>query len=274
MIPKISKFYYYFYSENPHALIQLIGEANEYYSDSSISESKREMFKKHQLYCELLNTIEFTLESYGYINFFAEYEDLVAELPSLYQLLKEFGHLDVIENINQATSFYKKYSNQFESLRNTSLEYDERDAIYEKLDSKFDSYFNLSASMQHLSEQIKNNPNNFCLDKDGKSFEKEFTGQLETFYLNKNLQKRYSFHKGKVYGECFDFDFDGNKKSLSFYKNEHSYERLKQWYKNGNLKYEKYADDVYNYWHENGQIHIERNGETLQKWDENGKKIK
>ncbi|UZR96370.1 toxin-antitoxin system YwqK family antitoxin [Chondrinema litorale] len=274
MIPKVSKFYYYFYSENPHALVQLIAEANEYNNNPSMSESRLKIVQKHRLYCQLLNTVKFTIESYGYINFFAEYDDLVGELPSLCLLLKEFGHSDVVGDINQASKFYQKHLNQFGLLRNTSLKDDERNAISEKLDSNFDSYFDLSIPMKHLSRQIKNNPDDFCLDDKGKPFEKEFTGQLETYYANKNLQKRYSFHKGKVYGECFEFDFDGKKQSLYFYKNEYTKDLLKQWFKNGNLKYEKYSDDVYKYWYENGQIHIERNGEFFQKWDKNGKKIK
>ena len=258
MIPKISKFYYYYYSDDPHSLIQLIAETNDYHSDSNISASKLRTLQKQQAYCNLLNTIEFTIESYCYINFFANYEDLVESLPFLCDLLKEFGHFDIVENIHRAIGFHKENLKQFQFLQSSS-DYDKNEIIYEKLDSKFDSDFNLSKAILHLSEQIKGNPNDFCLDENGETLEKEFTGLLETYYENKNLQKKYSFYKGKVYGECLDFDFDGNKRCLYFVKSVNSKDRIKEWYKNGNLKYEKYSENSYKYWHENGNIHIESN---------------
>ena len=69
--------------------------------------------------------------------------------------------------------------------------------------------------------------------------EKSFSGQLETFYANGNLQKRYSFVDGKVKGECMEYDFNGNKKKLYIHNSLTKRELIKEWFSDGQIKYEK-----------------------------------
>ena len=81
------------------------------------------------------------------------------------------------------------------------------------------------------------------MDQNGISLERQFTGLVETYYANGNLQKKYSFVNGHINGECMEYDFDGSKRALYFYKSAREKELIREWYKSGQLKFEKAGGD-------------------------------
>lgn len=270
MIPKINKFDYYYYAEDAETIVQLIGEATDFHTSTNLSNDKIVKIKRHHELCGLLIMIEFSIESYGYINFFTRQKDLISDLPRLCTLLADLNYEEVQLSIEKGIEFYNENKSLFDKLDGSFITEEEHEKLYTELDNCYNYYFDLHEVIESLANKIRLNPDEYCLDEKGESLGKDFTGTLESFNAKGNLQKRYSFVNGKVKGECMDFYFDGSKENLSIYNGLNDYECQKKWHKNGSLKYELYGENNYQYWYENGQLEVERKGNVIRHWDENG----
>jgi hypothetical protein len=241
MIPKVNSFYYYYYSsdfnnpDNRHSFIQLIAQTEAFHIDETASQERLTMFTRNHQLCQLLFQSEWDSRNgdIRYLITFKDYEQLKAHLTILSDLLKDFNATDIIETINSSLQFYFEKQGQFKLLREIAEDDPEWEKVVEALESGYT--FNYAGKgIERITNYILDNPDHFCVDQNGQPLEKQFTGQLETHYASGNLQKRYAFVNGRVYGECMEYDFDGNKQTQYFYKSFREKQLIRKWDKNGN----------------------------------------
>ncbi|QFZ53939.1 hypothetical protein FEZ18_03495 [Oceanihabitans sp. IOP_32] len=143
-------------------LIQLIGESEKYEPESSFSDEQNSTFLEHHRICQLLNDLEFTIESYGLLNFFIDYSDQIIELEELSILLEKIGHKNTKEAIDRALSFYNKNVNTFRYLETNPVDFDSK---YKQLEIELNNfYIPLNNSIKILAQQIRKNTNDFFIN--------------------------------------------------------------------------------------------------------------
>jgi hypothetical protein len=279
MIPKVKRFYYYYYSsdfkssDNRHSFIQQIAHANEFHSDETMSEARLNMFKRNYQLCQLLFEDEWDSRN-GVIRYFIKFRDyelFEAHLTTLSNLLADFNETDVIAATKRSLQYYSDNIDQIKFLKDTPDDHPEWEQTLELLESKFRSDYS-GIGIERITKRILENPDDFCVDENGKSIEKQFTGVLQTYYSNGNVNKKYAFVNGKVNGECMQYDSDGSLRSVYFYKSFRENELIKKWFKSGQLEFEKVGDEI-RYWFDNGQLEVEIIGKNRKIWDESGNLI-
>ncbi len=152
-------------SESPETLLQKIAESEVFETDYDYSHEEKLRFEKRNRLCYLLNDLEFTIESYGLVNFFVEYSDQITDLEELSVLLLEFEQNETIAAIQKVLGFYSVNQKQFEYLDSDPNDYDE---IYNQLESELNSldgrgkfHIPLNQTINRLTEIISNNPSDF-----------------------------------------------------------------------------------------------------------------
>lgn len=198
------------------------------------------MFKRNHRLCQLLFQDEWRSRN-GVIRFFTSFKDydhLETHLTILRDLLADFKLVEIIALIDDNLEFYSGNQSQFKFLRETPEDHPEWNNVLEVLESAYTFYY-ADKGIESITKIIVRDPGNFCVDQNGKALEKSFTGQLEAFYTNGNLQKKYSFVDGKVKGECMEYDFNGNKRRLYIYDTAAKRVLIKEWSRDGQLTYEK-----------------------------------
>ena len=157
-------------------LVQLIAESHEFNNDEILDDSQKSLISRRLEVCELINRIEFTIESYGTINFFVDYENEIQDLKRLSELLREFNESDIIETIEKTFEFYINNEERFIYLRSLpedfSKKHEELHNEYITLDKpKTGVWYNipLHKGIEKLAKYIRNNPDEFCVDKNGKT---------------------------------------------------------------------------------------------------------
>ena len=174
MRPKIDR--QKFNEETDENLVQLIAESSELNNDELIGESQKSLISRRLEVCQLINRMEFTLESYGTINFFVDYENEIQDLKRLSELLSEFNESDVIETTEKTLEFYKTNEDRFNYLRSNPEDFNEK---YEKLHNEYIALDHpktgvwysipLNSAIKRLAEYIRDNPDEFCVDENGKT---------------------------------------------------------------------------------------------------------
>ena len=159
------------YSESlsDESLIQLIGESETHESESLFTKKENEIFLRNGKLCALLNDIEFTIESYGIINFLIDYDDQISDLRELGSLLKDFGHIQSSDAIQKVLHFYEVNLEQFSYLRTNPSDFDER---YSQLELELNGFSKigifsipLHASISSIANHIRENKSDFFSDE-------------------------------------------------------------------------------------------------------------
>lgn len=177
MRPKIKK--EDFLNADDKWLIQLIGQTTDIETNQNITNQKKELYYKRIQLCNLIIQIEFTIESYGQINFFIDYSHEIPDLIELKKLLSEFNEHDTINAIDKTLLFYDNNKKEFDYLTNDvePTDYDLRHGQLEKKyhdleKTKDGGWFHipLSEPIENLAKYIRLNPNEFLVDENGKEY--------------------------------------------------------------------------------------------------------
>ena len=150
-------------------LIQLIGESENHESDTLFTKEENSEFLKNGRICMLLNDIEFTIESYGLLNFLIEYNDQISDLKELGELLRQFGHLETSQAIQKTLHFYDINAEVFKYLEKSPYDYDLKYShLEQQLNSMSeDGFFSipLQKSIKLLAAHIRANKSKFFISK-------------------------------------------------------------------------------------------------------------
>ena len=135
-VPKVNRFDFYSYESIGGSIVQLIGECEETFVPTHISTLQVSEIIKRAKLCELLSSIEFTIDSYGLINYYLDSKpNELVNFVYLKDLLHEFNDSESIEFINKSMDFYKQHEVEIENLKTN---HDNFEAACEKLNLKID----------------------------------------------------------------------------------------------------------------------------------------
>lgn len=296
MIPKIS-LYEFFDTYNgatggyeEHTVVfNQIAQTTDYHTPKTYTPEQKKRFEIQKELFEIIARLEFTLYSYGYVNFFSYYKEYLNELPRLCELLKlYFGKEEFIEEpingMQQGILFSKKNKEKLMIL--DDYDHPKYEETYEELESIIDFDFGLSEIMYEVYELFLENPDHYCLDENGNSINPEYSGEIITHCRHDGHKTVSTLKNGRFNGEVIIY-FPGNEKirEIKYRSNNYLFD-VKKWYENGNLKQEttnylpntdyarKPTPKNSKCWYESGAIAHEYTEEYKINWHENGQKIR
>lgn len=234
-VPKVNKFDFYFYETIGGNIIQLVGEAKETFVPKHLSILQVAKIIKRAKLCELLSSIEFTIDSYGLINYYVDTSpDELVRFEYLKNLLAEYEDDEGIEFIQKSLDFFSRYEDELEDLA-SKKEPEAFHTRHEELEALIDFSMGLHRSVLKLDQEIRKKPDDFCFDELGQPIDPNFEGPLTQFYPNGKIAKEYHFRAGRAHGEGMEYNLDGTKSRLALFDQGQMKKVLKSWDKHGNL---------------------------------------
>ncbi|WP_082041722.1 DUF4375 domain-containing protein [Lacinutrix sp. Hel_I_90] len=247
----------------------------------------------------------------GFVQFY--YNGYGPYVPTIIKGLEHIGDTEMANLVKKADKIYQKNKKLMDKAQESDL-FDSD--LYDRLDEMSlldDSYYEMNEKTMSLIETyIRENPNEICLDEDGKEFDITFTGLCKTFYADKTVKEEFLLEQGVINGEFKSFYENGKLKEKIDYKKGEQTGEKEEFYDNGKLKYqitkkpsknifvhEWYYDNGnpkklesklidkderigdYKEWYENGQLAesgnyksaYERKGEWLEFYENGSKKV-
>ena len=219
----------------------------------------------------------------GFTQFY--YNNYGKYVPTIIKGLKHIGDNKMAELVNRSYELYLKENKKIKDARQGGLEAFSN--LYKEIkdfDELDDEYYKLNQqTMKNIENYIRKNPNEFCIDEDGKELDMSFVGELKTFYLSDKPKEVIPISNGIVSGTLKSYYENGNPKEIIHYLNgEQSSERI-EYYENGNKKFSISKSDnakgyLHSHFYENGnlkstEIYVsehERDGKWIQYYP-NGK---
>ncbi|WP_431471594.1 DUF4375 domain-containing protein [Nonlabens sp. SCSIO 43208] len=218
----------------------------------------------------------------GFVQFY--YNGYGPYVPTIIKGLEHIGDTEMSNLVKKADKIYQKNKKLMDNAQESDLF---ESGLYDRLDEMSlldDDYYEMNEKTMSLIEAyIRNNPNEFCLDEDGKEFDINFTGLCTTLYDNKKIKEEFQLEKGVINGKFKSFYENGRPKEIIHYLNGEHTGELKEFYENGKLKYKVTKEPLKNifiheWFYENGNPKKlesklidknERIGE-YKEWFENG----
>jgi len=217
----------------------------------------------------------------GFIQFY--YNGYDVYVPAILEGLKHIGDEQMAELVIATHKIYQDNLSVFDSARKKDL-FD--GDLYDRLEdlARLDSnYYTFnSQTMSVIEKYARQNPNEFCVDENGKSFEKGATGKFTTTYDNGVIKEEFDLVNGVIDGQFKVYYPTGLIKSSNTYVQGEQIGEQKSWYKNGNVKTLTTIDSTSQtkkkeYFYENKQLskleYIDGNGDRTgdyEEWYENG----
>jgi len=207
-----------------------------------------------------------------YVNGYGSY------VPAIIRGLEHIGDQEVADLAKKAHQIYLANQKLFKK------DYDER--LYDRLDelSSLDSdYYDLNEqTMAGIERYAKQNPQEFCVDENGKTFSANFSGKGTTTFENSQKREEYEVKDGLIHGIFRTYHETGGLASVLNFEMGKQTGEQKFWDEQERLKKVTFIDPLTldkkkTYYHENGQrsklIHTDsvdqRNGE-FKTWYPNG----
>ncbi|RYE56778.1 MAG: DUF4375 domain-containing protein [Sphingobacteriales bacterium] len=213
-----------------------------------------------------------------YYNRFGRY------VPATIKGLLHIGDKTMAELIQKAEDIYQKNKRLMEKAMKKDLfgsDLYERLSEMGELDTK---YYKINAeTLSNFEKYIRNHPDQFCVDEEGREFDMNYTGEYKVFYNSKKLKDHFYVASGLVDGVFTRYYENGNiQKQSNFIRGVPTGESS-EYFENGNKKYTVSIDSESNQlecssYYENGtpdqleHKRIDKNeriGE-FKKWYDNG----
>jgi antitoxin component YwqK of YwqJK toxin-antitoxin module len=192
----------------------------------------------------------------GFIQFY--YNGYGPYVPTIIKGLEYIGDKKMAELIQRAESIYQKNKKVIDKAREKDLFDSELYQKLEEMSALDDEYYKLNdKTMAKIEKYIRKNPNEICLDEEGKEFDTKFSGECRTFYSGNLPKEVFNLENGIIHGEFKSFYESGKiKEQIQYLKGEQTGERV-EYYENGNKKYSVVKDPALkqfeHYWYyENG----------------------
>lgn len=238
----------------------------------------------------------------GFVQFY--YNGYAPYMPTIIKGLEHIGDIEMANLLKKADNIYQKNKKQINKAQKSDLFGSDLYERLEDMSSLDDKYFKMNKKTMSLIESyIRKNPNEICLDEDGKQFNLTFSGTYKTYFENKKIKEEFRIHQGLIDGEFKLFYPSGNlKEKIEFTKGKKTGE-LKKYNENGILLHEVIKGDdenilihkwfyengtpkksetrkadtdkkygEYKEWHNNGQLKVEsnfiNNTTRIGKWSE------
>lgn len=221
----------------------------------------------------------------GFVQFYYNGYDIY--VPAIVKGLETIGDQKMAELVKTAHKIYISNKKIVDKAREQDLfgsDLYERLELLSELDEK---YYDLHENtMTILEKYARMNPNEFCVDEQGQTFDNSFSGILSTKYPNGNLKEEFELTKGVINGYLKTYFEHGQIKSWNLFSFGEQLGEQKEWYKNGNSKKVVTIDPVTKtvkeqLFYDNGQLEEEhtsdktaqRIGKWLKFWKDGSKKL-
>jgi len=195
----------------------------------------------------------------GFTQFY--YNDYGKYVPTIIKGLKHIGDIKMAELVNRSYELYLKENKKIKDARQGGLEAFSN--LYKEIkdfDNLNEEYYNLNdQTMKNIETYFRNNPNEICVDEDGKEFNLTFSGDLTTYYKDNTVKEIIPLSKGVIIGTFKSFYENGKPKEEIQYSNgEQTGERI-EYYENGNKKFSISKSDnpngyLHSQFYENGKL--------------------
>ncbi|MFV0370073.1 MAG: DUF4375 domain-containing protein [Azonexus sp.] len=195
----------------------------------------------------------------GFTQFY--YNDYGMYVPTIIKGLKHIDDNKMAELVNRSYELYLKENKKIKDARKGGLEgfsnlYSEvKD--FEELDEE---YYELNEqTMKNIENYIRKNPNEICLDENGKEFDLNLSGELKTYYPNKKVKEIISLANGILSGTFKSYYENGQLKDEIHYKDGEQTGIRTEYYENGNMKFsitesQNPKGNLHSHYYENGNL--------------------
>jgi antitoxin component YwqK of YwqJK toxin-antitoxin module len=173
----------------------------------------------------------------GFIQFY--FNDYGKYAPTVIKALKHIGDNKMAELVNRSYELYLKENRKIKDARQGGLE--GFSSLYKEIkdfDELDDEYYKLNdQTMKNIENYIRRHPNEICVDENGNEFNLTYSGDLTTFYTDKNIKEKIPLLNGVVSGTFISYFLNGKIKDEIKYLNGEQTGERNEYYENGNKKY-------------------------------------
>lgn len=218
----------------------------------------------------------------GFVQFY--YNGYGPYVSTIIKGLEHIGDTEMANLVKKADKIYQKNKKLMDKAQKSDLFGSD---LYDRLDEMSlldDKYYEMNERTMSLIESyIRKNPNEICLDEDGKEFDLTFTGICKTFYSDKTVKEEFQLEQGVINGEFKSFYENGKLKEKIDYKKGQQTGEREEFFENGILKYKVVKDKPnevlkHKWFYENGvqkkletkKIDSNKNFGESKEWYDNG----
>ena len=182
-------------------------------------------------------------------------------VPTIIKGLKHIGDNKMAGLVNRSYDIYLKENKKIKDARKGGLQ--EFSNLYKEIedfDELDDEYYDLNEkTMKNIENYIRKNPNEICLDENGKEFDLNHSGELKTYYPNKKVKEIIPLANGILSGTFKSYYENGQLKDEIHYKDGEQTGIKTEYYENGNLKFsitdsQKPKGNLHSQFYENGNL--------------------
>ncbi len=182
-------------------------------------------------------------------------------VPTIIKGLKHIGDNKMAGLVNRSYDIYLKENKKIKDARKGGLQ--EFSNLYKEIedfDELDDEYYDLNEkTMKIIENYIRKNPNEICLDENGKEFDLNLSGELKTYYPNKKVKEIIPLANGTLSGAFKSYYENGQLKDEIHYKDGEQTGIRTEYYENGNMKFsitesQKPKGNLHSHYYENGNL--------------------
>lgn len=182
-------------------------------------------------------------------------------VPTIIIGLKHIGDNKMAGLVNRSYDIYLKENKKIKDARKGGLQ--EFSNLYKEIedfDELDDEYYDLNEkTMKTIENYIRKNPNEICLDENGKEFDLNLSGELKTYYPNKKVKEIIPLANGILSGTFKSYYENGQLKDEIHYKDGEQTGIRTEYYENGNMKFsitesQNPKGNLHSYFYENGNL--------------------
>lgn len=179
----------------------------------------------------------------GFVQFY--YNGYGPYVPTIVKGLEYIGDKKMAELIRTADNIYQKNKKLMDKAKERDLFNSD---LYEKLEDMsaldFEYYKLNKETMAKIEKYIRENPNEICLNEEGKEFDLKFTGECRTYYSENTIKEIFHLDNGIINGEFKSFYENGKlKEQIQYSKGLATGEKV-EYYENCNTKYSIRKDTI------------------------------
>lgn len=182
-------------------------------------------------------------------------------VPTIIKGLKHIGDNKMAGLVNRSYDIYLKENKKIKDARKGGLQ--EFSNLYKEIedfDELDDEYYDLNGkTMKIIENYIRKNPNEICLDENGKEFDLNLSGELKTYYPNKKVKEIIPLANGILSGTFKSYYENGQLKDEIHYKDGEQTGIRTEYYENGNMKFsisesQNPKGNLHSHYYENGNL--------------------
>ena len=130
----------------------------------------------------------------GLVQFY--YNDYGPYVPTIIKGLEHIGDKKMAALIQKAENIYQKNKKLMDKAREKDLFGSDLYDRLEEMSALDDEYYELNdKTMTKIEKYIRKNPNEICLDEEGREFNMRFSGECKTYYSENKVKE--IFYSGK-----------------------------------------------------------------------------